>query len=80
MAIPKAEQLREIGRLREGSLETVPFSVLLHALALRGRTAMLSLERNQMRKTIVLDDGVPVDCRSNLVHETLGRFMVASGK
>src|SRR5688572_1152214 len=80
MAIPTAEQLREIGRLREGSLEAVPFSVLLHALALRGRTAVLALERNQMRKTIVLDDGVPVDCRSNLVHETLGRFMVATGK
>jgi hypothetical protein len=80
MAIPTAEQLREIGRLREGSLEAVPFSVLLHALALRGRTAVLALERHQMRKTIVLDDGVPVDCRSNLVHETLGRFMVATGK
>lgn len=80
MAIPTAEQLREIGRLREGSLEAVPFSVLLHALALRGRTVMLSLERHQMRKTIVLDDGVPVDCRSNLVHETLGRFMMATGK
>jgi hypothetical protein len=80
MAIPTAEQLREIGRLREGSLEAVPFSVLLYALALRGRTAVLALERNQMRKTIVLDDGVPVDCRSNLVHETLGRFMVATGK
>jgi hypothetical protein len=80
MAIPTAEQLREIGRLREGSLGTIPFSALLPALALRGRTAILSLERNQMRKTIVLDEGVPVDCRSNLVHETLGRFMVATGK
>ena len=80
MAIPTADKLREIGRLREGRLETVPFSVLLHALALRGRTATLSVERNQMRKTILLDGGVPVDCRSNLVHETLGRFMVAAGR
>ncbi len=80
MAIPSTDQIREIGRLREGTLDAVPFSILLPALALRGRTAVLSLERNQMRKTIVLDEGVPVDCRSNLVHETLGRFMVASGK
>ena len=27
-----------------------------------------------------LEDGVPVDCRSNLVHETLSRFMVSTGR
>lgn len=41
---------------------------------------MIELRRPPVSKKIVLEAGVPVDCRSNLAHETLGRFMVAAGR
>jgi len=45
-----------------------------------GDTVVLEVRRPPVSKKIVLEAGVPVDCRSNLAHETLGRFMVASGR
>jgi Domain of unknown function (DUF4388) len=78
--IPTSEQLEEISRLREGTLSEVPFAALLLALAVHRRTVQLEVRRKQLAKKILFEHGVPVDCRSNLVHETLGRFMVAEGK
>jgi hypothetical protein len=75
-----ADELRQIARAREGSLEEVPFAVLLHAMATSERAATLELRRRQLCKEIVIEDGIPVDCRSNLVHETLSRFMVSIGR
>ena len=66
--------------MREGDLGEIPFPVLLHAMAVHERSAMLEIDRGPLRKSIVLENGVPVDCRSNLLHETLSRFMVAQGK
>lgn len=74
------EQLASVAALHEGGLQQVPFAVLLHAMALSERTATIELERRQLRKTVVLEAGVPVDCRSNLVHETLGRFLASAGR
>lgn len=78
--IPTSDQLEEIARLREGSLAEVPFAPLLLAHALRQSSLVLEVRRRQVWKRILIEDGVPVDCRSNLAHETLGRFMVAEGK
>jgi hypothetical protein len=78
--IPTPEQLDELSRLQEGTLPQVTFPALLCALAIHKRTAVLEVRRHQLWKKIVLEDGVPVDCRSNLVHETLSRYMVAQGK
>ena len=74
------EQLASVAALHEGGLQQVPFAALVHAMALSERTATIELERRQLRKTVVLEAGVPVDCRSNLVHETLGRFLVSAGR
>ena len=68
----------DASRSREGSLRETPFAVLLDAVAAQKRTVLVELERGPMRKRIVVEDGVPVDCRSNLVHETLGRFLAAT--
>ncbi len=76
---PSAEQLQEIAALPEGELGQVHFPVLLLAFSLHRRTAVLHLVRRQVQKNVFLEDGVPVDCRSNLVHETLGRFLVRAG-
>lgn len=78
--IPRPEDLQTIARQGEGDLKSVPFAVLLTALARQETTALLTIERRQLKKEIVFEYGVPVDCRSNMVHETLGRFMVAQGK
>lgn len=54
--------------------------MLLLAHAVHSHTAVIELRRPPVSKKIVLEAGVPVDCRSNLAHETLGRFMVAAGR
>lgn len=78
--IPTPQQLEDIANLREGSLQEIPFSPLLCALAIHKKTTVLEIRRRQVWKKIFLEEGVPVDCRSNLVHETLGRYMVLEGK
>ena len=78
--IPTSAQLEEIARLRTGSLPEVPFATLLLAYALGQQSLVLELRRRQVWKRIVIENGVPVDCRSNLTHETLGRYMVVEGK
>jgi Domain of unknown function (DUF4388)/Tetratricopeptide repeat len=78
--IPTPVQLEEISLLREGKLPEIPFSALLLAYAIHRRTLLLEVRRKQIAKQIVLENGIPVDCRSNLVHETLSRYLVSQGK
>ena len=78
--IPRAKELADVSRLRDGTLQSVPFAVLLHALATAERTAVIELRRGPLEKHIFFEDGVPVDCRSNLLHETLGKFLVQRQK
>lgn len=77
---PTRDQLDWILRTRSGSLVETPYPVLLLALAVRGRSAVLALKRNQLEKTVIFDEGAPVDCRSNIATETLGRFLAGQGK
>lgn len=78
--IPTPERLEEISRLASGSLADVRFAILLHALAVHSRTVLLELKRGPVEKRIFLESGIPIDCRSNIATETLGRFMIAQGK
>ena len=66
--------------MRDGSLPEVSIALLLLAHALHRDTLVLELRRRQVWKRICFENGVPVDCRSNLAHETLGRYMVLEGK
>lgn len=77
--ILNTDQLEVIAQMSKGDLGETPYPVLLHALAVHRRSVVLEIERLQLKKQIVLDKGMPVDCHSNLLHETLGRFMVARG-
>ncbi len=72
--------MEDIAQLREGTLTEVPFAPLLLAHAQQHHTLVLEVRRRQVWKRILLEHGVPVDCRSNLTHETLGRYMVLEGK
>lgn len=67
-------------RQREGALAETPFPLLLHALAIEERTCTLELKVRQREKRITFEDGAPVACSSNLLHETLGKFLVEKGK
>ena len=78
--IPTRDDLLELSLRRQGDLREAPFGVLLQALAVHGRSLVLEVTRNQLVKKILLEGGVPVDCRSNLVQDTLGGFLVASGR
>jgi len=77
--IPNHEQLLAISQMTKGDLGEIPFPVLLHALAVHHRSVVLSIERRQVKKDVILENGVPVDCQSNLLPDTLGKFMVGRG-
>ena len=74
--IPRPEQLETIARVTEGNLTEIPFAVLLHSMAVPRRSAVLELARKAVTKVVILEKGVPVECRSNLLHETLGQVLV----
>jgi tetratricopeptide (TPR) repeat protein len=54
--------------------------LLLHALYAEERTCTLELKARQREKRITFEEGSPVACVSNLLHETLGKFLVEKGK
>ena len=65
---------------REGTIARTPLPLLLHALFAEARTVTLELRLRGLEKRIAFEDGSPVACRSNLLHETLGKFLVEKGK
>jgi hypothetical protein len=73
------EEAGSVCNRREGSLDDVPFAMLLAALCRRKRNLTLSISRPPKVKEIIFEGGVPVHCRSNLAHETLSRFMQSTG-
>lgn len=71
---------RDVLKAKEGSLEATPFAVLLHALAVEERSCTLELKLRNLEKRLSFEDGVPVACESNLLHESLGHSLVEKGK
>jgi len=61
-------------------LDEAPFALLLAAHHAQESSGLLVATRGPIEKKVLLDQGVPVDCRSNLVHETLSRFLAARGR
>lgn len=70
----------QVLRLREGTLADTPFPLLLHSLMVEERTCTLELKVRQREKRIIFEDGSPVACQSNLLHETLGKYLVEKGR
>ena len=54
------DERERIAQAVSGELGTVPFAVLLDALARERRTVSIHLARRQIWKEVVLDSGVPV--------------------
>jgi tetratricopeptide (TPR) repeat protein len=67
-------------RAKSGSLAQTPLPLLLHALLLEERSATLELKLRNLEKRVHFDEGSLVGCESNLLHETLGKGLVAKGK
>ena len=78
--IPTREQLEQITAAREGTFDQTPFPLLVLAIAVQQKSAVLDMRRAPIEKRIVFDTGAPVECISNVATETLGRFMVSIGK
>ncbi len=77
---PLPAHLRELASLSSVRLADTPFPLLLVAHHAAESTGLLVARRGPIEKRVVLDHGVPVDCRSNLAHETFSRFLAASGR
>ncbi|MFZ2492390.1 MAG: DUF4388 domain-containing protein [Thermoanaerobaculia bacterium] len=65
---------------RTGMLEQTPYARLMVALAAAEASVVLEVRRNQLHKTIIFDGGSPIECRSNIATELLGRYLISSGK
>lgn len=69
----------EILRRAKGTLAEVPLPVLLDALVTTRRTGALELKQQGVERVILFEAGAPVGCTSNLVAESLGRYLVEKG-
>ena len=63
-----------------GTLSTMPLPDLLQWLGAARRTGTLKVERNRVRKLIVMRDGNIVGCSSDDPPERLGHFLLSRGK
>ncbi|HEY5656196.1 MAG TPA: response regulator [Myxococcota bacterium] len=83
-AKPKAPAAARPARRREpgvsGTLDRIPFPLVLHHLHGMRATGVLQLTSGKKRKWIQLRDGYPLAVRSNIVGETLGHFLVRTGR
>jgi tetratricopeptide (TPR) repeat protein len=77
---PTREEIQELSKKREGEIGSFPFPFLLLAHFLEQRSLMLELQKGRISKKIVIEFGTPVDCQSNLVHETFGRYLASIGR
>ncbi|HSN14676.1 MAG TPA: DUF4388 domain-containing protein, partial [Anaeromyxobacteraceae bacterium] len=64
----------------EGAIAETPLALLVQAIFSEQRTVALELKLRGLEKKIQFEDGSPVACRSNLLHETLGKTLVDKGK
>ena len=80
IVFPLPAHLSELAALSTVQLADTPFPLLLVAHQAAESTGLLVARRGPIEKRVVLDHGVPVDCRSNLAHETFSRFLAASGR
>lgn len=71
---------REVLKAKDGSLGATPFALLLHAIAVEEKSCTLELKLRNLEKRLSFEEGVPVACESNLLHESLGHTLVEKGK
>jgi hypothetical protein len=78
--VPTREELDALLRRRDGDLREEPYRHLLLAMATLEKSGVLTLRRGPLEKEVVFERGAAVECHSNIATETLGRFLVSSGR
>jgi hypothetical protein len=78
--VPSPHDLDALLVRRQGDLREQPYRLLLLAIARREKSGVLTLRRGPLEKDVVFDSGAAVACHSNIATETLGRFLVSSGR
>ena len=61
----------------QGSLESVPFARVLGGIYAERLTGALMLRKSSVKKLVYFKEGLPIFVKSNVLHECLGRVMVA---
>ena len=79
-ARPLVDDLFDIVRSKSGDLRAVPFGRLLMAMRIHRCTRIVELRRGNLRKRILFENGVPVECHSNVLHDTFSHYLRQSGK
>ena len=67
-------------KAKSGTLAQTPLPLLMHALLVAEQSVVLELKLRNLEKRIAFENGVPVGCESNLLHETLGHSLVEKKK
>ncbi len=78
--MPTPSELDSVVRQRRGDFAEIPFPLLLRALAESGQNCVLEVRRRRVVKAIMIESGQPVHCRSNVVPERFGNFLVRIGR
>lgn len=78
--VPAREDLDALLRRRDGDLRDEPYRHLLLAIGAMEKSCVLTLRRGPLEKEIVFEHGAAIECHSNIATETLGRFLVSSGR
>ncbi len=67
-------------KARSGTLADTPLPLLMHALLVQEQSVVLELKLRNLEKRVFFENGVPVGCDSNLLHETLGPSLIEKKK
>jgi len=79
LILPTPETLRRIANARGGDLRTAPFGALLLALYREKRSCVVDVRRKHLRKRILIENGSPLECRSNVLHDTFSYYLREAG-
>jgi hypothetical protein len=67
-------------KAKSGTLAETPLPLLMHALLVQEQSVVLELKLRNLEKRVFFENGVPVGCDSNLMHETLGHSLIEKKK
>ena len=71
---------REVLKAKSGTLADTPLPLLMHALLVQEQSVVLELKLRNLEKRVFFENGVPIGCDSNLMHETLGHSLIEKKK
>lgn len=77
---PLLEEYKAVSKVKKGEFKKLPFPFILFSYFLEKKTLILEITKERIRKNVFIEEGNPVDCQSNLAHETFGRFLSGIGK